>query len=351
MLGGFEVVVGGRSVPANQWARRSAASLVKLLALSDRGRLHREQVIDALWAETSFEQAVPRLHKSAHYVRRATGVADSIVLADQTVALFPNDDVVVDAAEFERCAAEALGSGDPAALTAALTAYRGELLPDDRYDDWTFDRRERLHLRYRELLRRAGRWSELISVDPTDEDAHIAVLRQLVEAGDRSGARQQFDMLKRVLHEELAVDPSPEAVALFERSLLRAGRERGTDSSRTRSRVSAAPMPAVLELLADEETFVGRRAERTALREAWQKARSGHALVVVISGEPGIGKSRLVSQLAVEVHGEGGHVLLGSCHEDVDEPFGPFAGAIVEDAGALADDELAGRAGDDRRAL
>src|SRR5204863_6458231 len=116
----------------------------------------------ALWPDATTDQAAPRLHKSAHFVRRATGIADSVVLADQMVALFPNHEVLVDAAEFERSASEALETGEPAALTAALACYRGELLPDDVYDSWTFDRRERLPLRYRELLRRAGRWARLV---------------------------------------------------------------------------------------------------------------------------------------------------------------------------------------------
>jgi DNA-binding SARP family transcriptional activator len=350
LLGGFEVAVDGLSVPASQWSRRSTAALVKLLALSERARLHREQVVDALWPEVGVDQALPRLHKAAHYVRRATGVTGSIVLAGQVVALFPDDEVVVDVAEFERCAAAALDSADPAMLTAALALYRGELLPDDRYDEWTSDRREQLHLRYRQLLRRAGRWSELITLDPTDEDAHIAVLRQLVDAGDRSGARQQFEMLTRVLHEELAVEPSPEAVALYERSRAAVRREPAGEP-RPSARRPSAPLPPVLELLADDRTFVGRSAEQAALRESWRLACSGYTLVIVVSGEPGIGKSRLVSELAVEVHGEGGHVLLGACHEDVDEPFGPFAEAIAAEGRGLSDGELQARAGADRAAL
>ncbi len=96
------------------------------------------------------------------------------------------------------------------------------------------------------------------------------------------------------------------------------------------------PLPPTLELLADAHTFVGRAAERDRLRERWGLAVTGHTLLVVVTGEAGIGKSRLVSELAVEVHDGGGRVLLGACHEDVDEPYGPFLQAI-------ADDELPGR--------
>ena len=73
LLGGFEVAVAGTPVPAAQWRRRHAAALVKILALVPGRRLHREQLIDTLWPELTVEEAAPRLHKAAHYARRALG--------------------------------------------------------------------------------------------------------------------------------------------------------------------------------------------------------------------------------------------------------------------------------------
>ncbi|MGH9133211.1 MAG: ATP-binding protein, partial [Ilumatobacteraceae bacterium] len=111
--------------------------------------------------------------------------------------------------------------------------------------------------------------------------------------------------------------------------------------------VDQAPLlPATIELLADAAGFVGRSAERDALRRQWQLARSGHTRVAFVTGEAGMGKSRLVSEVAVEVHADGGRVLLGACYEDVDEPFGPFAQAIVSDAAQLGDADLRRRAGE-----
>jgi DNA-binding SARP family transcriptional activator len=60
LLGGFEVVVDGRPVPARSWRRRAAAALVKLLALQDTRRLHREQVIDALWPDLLLDERLSR---------------------------------------------------------------------------------------------------------------------------------------------------------------------------------------------------------------------------------------------------------------------------------------------------
>jgi DNA-binding SARP family transcriptional activator len=130
LLGGFDVVVEGRPVPPAEWRRRSAAGLVKLLAVQPGRRLRREQVIDALWPDLLVDEAAPRLHKAAHYARGALGARDAVVLADDVVTLLPGAHVRVDVEEFERAA-------DAGVVAAALAAHGGELLPDDLYEPWT----------------------------------------------------------------------------------------------------------------------------------------------------------------------------------------------------------------------
>ena len=111
------------------------------------------------------------------------------------------------------------------------------------------------------------------------------------------------------------------------------------------------PLPPALGLLADASTFVGRTDERDELRQRWELARAGHTLLAVVTGEAGMGKSRLVSEIAAEVHASGGRVLLGACLEDVDEPYGPFVQAIVDDAAQLDPAGVRRRAGDSGEAL
>ena len=118
LLGMFEVRRGGEPVPASAWSRRHAAALVKLLAMSPGRRLHREQVIDALWPDLGVDEAAPRLHKAAHFARKAAG-DDSIVLRGESVALFPDQSVAVDVALFEAAADQALRAGDKPLLQAA----------------------------------------------------------------------------------------------------------------------------------------------------------------------------------------------------------------------------------------
>ncbi|HVO37505.1 MAG TPA: hypothetical protein VMV03_00620, partial [Spirochaetia bacterium] len=73
LLGGFRVSIGKRTLGAEQWRRRKAAHLVKLLALSPGHSLHREQVIDLLWPDLEPGAAVNSLHQTLHVARGALG--------------------------------------------------------------------------------------------------------------------------------------------------------------------------------------------------------------------------------------------------------------------------------------
>ncbi len=109
LMGPFRVQVDDQPVPDAMWARRDAASLVKLLALRRSRRLHREQAMDLLWPDLDVAEAAPRLHKAAHYGRKAIGRADAVVLRGEMIALLPGLPVSVDVDDFEKAAEQALG--------------------------------------------------------------------------------------------------------------------------------------------------------------------------------------------------------------------------------------------------
>ncbi|MET0459894.1 MAG: AAA family ATPase [Ilumatobacteraceae bacterium] len=117
------------------------------------------------------------------------------------------------------------------------------------------------------------------------------------------------------------------------------------------STADARVLPPAIGLLADTTTFVGRDHEREQLRGHWTLACAGHTVVAVLTGEAGMGKSRLVAEVAAEIHAGGGRVLLGACLEDVDEPFGPFVQAIVDDVASLEPEAARARAGGRAEAL
>src|SRR5215472_2771291 len=97
LLGRFAVTVGGVPVAEASWKRRHAAAVVKVLALAPGRRLHREQVIDLVWPEDTIAEAAPKLHKAAHFARRAIGVPDAVVLRGDQVVLYPGGNATVDA--------------------------------------------------------------------------------------------------------------------------------------------------------------------------------------------------------------------------------------------------------------
>jgi DNA-binding SARP family transcriptional activator/pimeloyl-ACP methyl ester carboxylesterase len=216
VLGSFSVVLDGRGVDPSHWRRRSAASLVKALALAPDRRLHREQVIEMLWPEVALPDAAPRLHKAVHFARRALG-ADALDWMGETLSLFPTREVEVDVVRFESAARAALHSGD--GVDEALELFTGELLPDDRYESWTEVRRNSVSHLHRQLMRVGDRWLQLLAADPTDEQAHVALMRAHVERGDRAAALSQYEQLTAVLAEEIGVEPGDEAAAVREAAL------------------------------------------------------------------------------------------------------------------------------------
>jgi predicted ATPase len=149
LLGTFSVSLNGDAVPDGAWRLRKAKTLIKLLALAPERRLHVEQAAELLWPERDPDSARNNLHQAMFAARRAL---DSIgidgrrclELHAEVVALGRHNLVEIDSVSFERAAATARELGTPAAYRAALDAYGGELLPEDRYEDWAESRRAEL---------------------------------------------------------------------------------------------------------------------------------------------------------------------------------------------------------------
>lgn len=315
LLGGFSVSLGGSVVTDQQWSRRNASMLVKLLALARGRRLHREQVLDTLWPDLSADQSGPRLHQAAHYARRGLGeeAGQGIVLRHDFVELLPDREVTVDAVEFRAAAEAALADGgqtDPAAATAALDLYAGILLPDDLYETWVAEQREALERLRRELLRRTERWEELVAADPADEQAHLALARAHTDRGDVRAALRQLERLELTLRRELGTTPGAEAESL--RAELMAaqtpaapnpaatarapsGTTGTTWSTGTVAGGTAGTIPGSGARPADQRRLVGRRAVGDALRERLALTQEGRGGAVLVSGPPGVGKSSVLA--------------------------------------------------------
>jgi DNA-binding SARP family transcriptional activator/tetratricopeptide (TPR) repeat protein len=311
LLGGFEVIIDGRRVPAAEWRRRQAAALVKMLALVPGRSLHRERVIDALWPNVDVDDAAPRLHKAAHYARRSLGQAGSVVLDGETVALFPGVRVDVDAQEFELFAEAAVAAADPGAAGRAADTYGGDLLPQDPYESWTEAPRDRLRLQYLKVLRLAERWEALTAADPGDEQAHLALIRRLAQDGDRRAAMRQFERLERGLRRELGVAPSETALRLRDELLAVDG---------------AAPVrrPAAVAL-------VGRDRERADVGGLLESTRQGRGQALFVVGAAGAGKTALLTCIEAGARARRMRVGKGTAAMiEGDWPYAPVLEALAD---------------------
>lgn len=135
-------------------ALKKAAGLVKLLALAPNHRVHRERTMDLLWPDLDPKAAANNLRHALHVARRtlepstATASPRYLVLGGELLELCPDVTLWVDVEAFERAVESARRARKPAAYGTALDLYAGDLLPEDRYEEWTEARREELRRLY-----------------------------------------------------------------------------------------------------------------------------------------------------------------------------------------------------------
>src|SRR5207247_1152359 len=153
----FSVSVGERAVEEGVWRLRKARSLVKLVSLAPGHSLHRDVVMETLWPERGAEAAANNLRQALFLARRALDSAGGdgaawLDLSQEVISLTPAAEAAIDVEEFEVAADAAERRGDVESFRAALDLYTGELLPEDRFEEWAVARREALRERHLGLL-------------------------------------------------------------------------------------------------------------------------------------------------------------------------------------------------------
>jgi DNA-binding SARP family transcriptional activator/tetratricopeptide (TPR) repeat protein len=311
------------------------------------------RLIDALWGEHPPATAANTLQVHVSNLRKklaGAGAAGNLESVPEGYALRVRADEV-DATVFARVVEGTTGEAAEVAigLAAALALWRGPALADVRSDLLVGEKTRLDELRLRALERRIdaelelGRHKEVVGELEAFVHTHPLrerIRRQLMVALYRSG--RQADALaiyragQEVLAEELGIDPSPELQAL-EVAILRQAPElaapaqgRAATASATLGTSSLAwvPLPSRLGLR-PLTGLIGRESETEALRDALKRVSAGHGReVVLISGEPGIGKSALAADLARSAFEQGGCVVLGRCDEVLGAPYRPFQDAL-----------------------
>ena len=117
MLSGFDVLVDGVAVPAGVWRLNKARSLLKLLALAEGNRMHRDAVVEALWPDLPAAAGANNLHQALHAARHALAEAGAsagvLRLRDGVVALCPDGGLATDVQDLEAALDKALAADDP----------------------------------------------------------------------------------------------------------------------------------------------------------------------------------------------------------------------------------------------
>jgi DNA-binding SARP family transcriptional activator len=347
LLGGFEVWHEDRQVAGFE-SQKARALLAYLLC--HRGRsFSRDHLAGLLWPERGPEAARHALRQAVYNLRSTLpepeADAPPLLLTRQLeLGIHPEAGLWVDVEGFEAALQKGKQKGgvsDPHHLTTAAQLYRGDLLAgffvkdSPSFEEWLVTEQERLRESALEALwtlvesyRRRGEYRfalhyarRLVAIEPLSEEAHRELMRLCVLTGRRARALAQFGELENLLRSELGVDPLEETRALYESILVDSTEEPPAEEG---------------EVIGPLIPLVGRGAPYVFLREVWQRVLDGAAHLTLITGEAGIGKTRLIkSFLDAGTAQRRALVLKGRCYE-LESPvaFQPFAEVIRS---ALAD--------------
>ncbi|HIE22319.1 MAG TPA: hypothetical protein EYP73_06955, partial [Acidimicrobiia bacterium] len=352
LFGGFFMERGGRALPPI--ASRIGRSLFAYLVMH-RGRpLQRDFLAGLFWPNLPEGRARRRLSHTLWQIQDTVGggpVAHVVATAD-TLTFDPTTPYWLDVEEFDgmfdalRISRHdtLLGrAGDVTTLRACVELYRGDFLAGF-FDEWVTVEQDHYRQRYLMALSRLvevakahGDYEEALAYarrlthhDPLREEAHQEVMRLCFLLGRTSDAVQQFERCKSVLAEELGTEPSESTVALYRR-ILRHRRAairplQGEERASLLGNRSGVP-------------FVGREEERRSLIGHMERVLAGQGGVVLVEGEPGIGKTRLALEAADAARWRGFEVSWGTCTEGTLRPFGPLA-EVLESMSALRAEQL-----------
>jgi DNA-binding SARP family transcriptional activator len=302
-------------------ASKRARAVLAYLALNP-GPHSRAQLAARFWPDVLDESARASLRVALTELRQALGPAAEYVVATRETVALDGPGLVVDTRAFE----EALKAGDPA---RALVACSGPIL-DGFEDDWAHDARTEHSHRLGQALEQAAAAASdpaeavrltraQVALDPLAEAPNRRLIERLASTGERAGALSAGRQFADRLRAQLGIPPSQETRALLDE--LRRGEP------------AAIPPPPSLGRPYETEC-VGRRAELERLRASWGGVQMHRdRRIVLLAGEPGIGKTRLAHHFAASALGAGQTVLLGRCSEEPLAPFEPFAEALAQ-AGA-----------------
>ena len=242
VLGPFRLYVDGAVAQPQRWRRRQAVVLLKYLLAQRRRRVHREELVDLLWPETSLDTGLQRLKVVVYFLRRQLEPkgrrTPRVLLTEGESYALDLDLVWVDSDAFDDLAEQGDRLWDQGKDQEALERYRqatllyrGEFMADEPYSDWCFMERERMRERFIEVQLRQAKlycrrslyaravesYRRALGADPCREVLHRGLMESLWRQGRRDEALRQYRLCRRVLAQEMGTEPSPETHRLYRR--------------------------------------------------------------------------------------------------------------------------------------
>jgi DNA-binding SARP family transcriptional activator/tetratricopeptide (TPR) repeat protein len=316
----------------------------------------RQRIAGLFWPESTDAQALTNLRRELHHLRHVLDDAASLVVTSHDLCWRDTETCRVDVRVFDierRAALAAAANGDNegvlAHATRAIAEYKGDLLPG-AYDDWLIDARSDLERQCADLCDLVGatraRTGDLagavdaarrrIQLRPLEEIGYRTLMGWQAELGDRAGAVSTYHRCASVLERELGVLPDPATRQAFQTLLARAERAEPAGPARPGETGEAAASDASAASAASAETgeraasaawqapaggrsgfaaarLVGRSKELSLLHDRWQATVTGRPGLALVRGGAGVGKTRLVTEIAELARRQGAVVATSQC--------------------------------------
>ena len=321
VLGEQAIIDDGAGV---QTCSSRAVALVAFLAAHAGVPQSRHRIAGMFWPDSTDAQALTNLRRELHHLRQVLGDERSLVVTPRNLCWRDSETCRVDLRIFDskrRAALAAAAAGDDAGVlghaVAAVAQYKGDLLPGV-YDDWLLEARSGLERQCADLCdllcAARARTGDLagavdavrrrIQLQPLEEAGYRTLMLLQADLGDRAGAVSTYHHCASVLERELGVIPDPATRQVFQR-LMADGDPAGASLPGLQPDVPRSGFAAA--------RLVGRLRELGLLQDLWRAAAAGRPGLALVGGGAGVGKTRLVAEIAEMARLQGAVVASSQC--------------------------------------
>jgi DNA-binding SARP family transcriptional activator len=312
------------------WPTRKSKALLQILLIEPGRIVTSDQLMDWLWPSLPPSRAHNNLWVTVGQLRRVLqpdlpprGRSAYIHKIGDGYRFDAESSFWLDCDAFASYLAAAQSTPELAARTDALEAaselYQGDYLEDEPYSEWAQLPRTQWRRRYELLLLNLaeaygqnGRFKhaiiqcrKLLTLDRANESAYQVLMRCHAALGDRVAALRVYDEAIEALLDEISVEPMPKTVELARQIRLTEGKWLLESATWPLSSRSSPNLPPI----------VGRGREIDQITRLLKRAAVGRGQMMMITGEPGIGKSRLVQETAAVASSLEIYPLIAHCYQ------------------------------------